>query len=164
MVHKTFSVLLGTILIFGLVTITQPSTIDDDTYKLIPNIDHKQLICLTNNVYHEAGSESFEGKLAVAQVTLNRVESGRFGSSICGTVYQKIKSTCQFSWVCQGKKEIAHKASKQYAAAKEAAYRVLVEGYRIKKLHKALYFHASYVEPGWNRKVVARIGNHIFYS
>ncbi len=29
----------------------------------------------------------------------------------------------------------------------------------------ALYYHATYVNPGWNKnKVVIKIGNHIFYS
>ena len=49
----------------------------------------KQLDCLTRNIYWEAASEPFEGKVAVAQVTLNRVESGRFAPTVCGVVYQK---------------------------------------------------------------------------
>ena len=47
-----------------------------------------QLDCLARNIYHEAGYESFEGKVAVAQVTLNRTESGQFPSDICKVVYQ----------------------------------------------------------------------------
>ena len=50
----------------------------------------RQLNCLTKNIYWEAGSEPFEGKVAVAQVTMNRVDSGRFAPDICGVVYQKI--------------------------------------------------------------------------
>ena len=34
-----------------------------------------QLECLAKNIYYEAGGEPFEGKVAVAQVTLNRAES-----------------------------------------------------------------------------------------
>ena len=49
----------------------------------------RQLDCLTRNIYWEAASEPFEGKVAVAQVTLNRVESGRFASTVFGVVYQK---------------------------------------------------------------------------
>ena len=33
----------------------------------------KQLDCLTRNIYWESASEPFEGKVAVAQVTINRV-------------------------------------------------------------------------------------------
>ena len=48
-----------------------------------------QLDCLARNIYHEAGYEPFEGKVAVAQVTINRAESGEFPSDICRVVYQK---------------------------------------------------------------------------
>ena len=49
----------------------------------------RELECLTKNIYWEAASEPFEGKVAVAQVTMNRVQSGRFASSVCGVVHQK---------------------------------------------------------------------------
>ena len=66
----------------------------------------RQLDCLTRNIYWEAAQEPFEGKVAVAQVTLNRVESGRWADSVCGVVYQKNvvyeKVVCQFSWFCEG--------------------------------------------------------------
>ena len=62
----------------------------------------RQLNCLTQNIYWEAASEPFEGKVAVAQVTLNRVESGKFANTVCGVVYQKNvfyeRVVCQFSW------------------------------------------------------------------
>ena len=70
----------------------------------------KQLDCLTRNIYWEAASEPFEGKVAVAQVTLNRVESGKFANTVCGVVYQKNvfyeKVVCQFSWFCEGNHKI----------------------------------------------------------
>jgi hypothetical protein len=48
-------------------------------------------------------AEPFEGKVAVAQVTLNRVESGKFANTVCGVVYQKNvfyeRVVCQFSLV-----------------------------------------------------------------
>ena len=49
----------------------------------------RQLDCLAKNIYHEAASEPFEGKVAVAQVTMNRAESGKFPRDVCGVVYQK---------------------------------------------------------------------------
>ena len=62
----------------------------------------KQLECLANNIYYEAAKESFEGKVAVAQVTMNRAASGVFPSDICKVVYQKNvimeKVVCQFRW------------------------------------------------------------------
>ena len=61
---------------------------------------NKQLACLTKNIYYEAATESYEGKLAVAQVTINRANNPNFPSTICGVVYQRTLGTCQFSWTC----------------------------------------------------------------
>jgi len=124
-----------------------------------------QLNCLTRNIYYEAGHESFEGKVAVAQVTLNRVESGKFPNDICKVVYQKDNALglCQFSWYCNG--DI--KKPKNNAAYKESeivARQVLLEEFRLPSLKHALYFHGTYINPGWKREKVATIGNHVFYK
>jgi len=87
-------------------------------YKLDPNkqlvmnnssitaeVRNKQLECLARNIYYEAGNQPFEGKVAVAQVTINRAESGQFPKDICQVVYQKNvvyeRVLCQFSWYCE---------------------------------------------------------------
>lgn len=49
----------------------------------------KQLNCLAQNIYYEAGREPEEGKVAVGIVTMNRVDDGRFGDDICQVVHQK---------------------------------------------------------------------------
>lgn len=128
----------------------------------------KQLDCLATNIYYEARSESFEGKAAVAQVTLNRAESNKFPNDICKVVYQKNvvydKILCQFSWYCEGKPSIQIKNNEAYAQSMDAAKRVLLEGFRLPSLSTAIYYHAEYVNPKWNKQEVARIGSHIFYS
>ena len=48
--------------------------------------DIKLLTCV---IQAEAGGESYEGKLAVANVVLNRVKSSRYPNSIKGVIYQK---------------------------------------------------------------------------
>ena len=62
----------------------------------------RQLECLAINIYREAGYEPFEGKVAVAQVTMNRVLHEEFPSDVCQVVYQKNifyqRLVCQFSW------------------------------------------------------------------
>ena len=52
----------------------------------------KQIDCLTENIYFEAGYESYNGKLAVAFVTLNRLASGNYGKDICEVVKQRTKN------------------------------------------------------------------------
>jgi len=128
----------------------------------------RQLDCLAKNVYHEAGGEPFEGKVAVAQVTINRSESGRFPKDICGVVYQKNifmeKVVCQFSWYCQNGGKAIIKNTAMYNESYEVAKKVLLEGFRLDTMKKAMYFHADYVNPGWGKPVVGKIGRHIFYK
>ena len=69
--------------------------------------------CLTENIYFEARGQGQAGWLAVAQVTLNRVEDRRFPNTVCevvkqGLTYasgQPIRNKCQFSWYCDGKSD-----------------------------------------------------------
>ena len=131
----------------------------------------RQVDCLAKNIYYEAGSESYEGKLAVAQVTLNRVNSGKFPSDICSVVYQKtvdqnLRTICQFSWTCMVK-ELVNKNKYVWEESYMIAKRALTEPVLHDTIAEsnALYFHAVYINPGWSKtKVVKQIGNHIFYS
>lgn len=125
----------------------------------------REIVCLARNIYFESGNEPFKGKLAVAQVTVNRLQSQQFPDSICAVVHQKTRhegtTVCQFSWVCNPNQKIRY--PELYAESLRAARRVLVEGYRMPELRGAKFFHADYVNPGWNRPIKARIGRHIFY-
>ena len=128
----------------------------------------KQLDCLTRNIYWESATEPFEGKVAVAQVTINRVESGRFAPDICGVVYQKNvvydKVICQFSWFCDGSSKIRPIYPAHWKESEEVAKKVLLEGFRLPSVKNALYFHADYVNPRWGKPQVAKFGRHIFYA
>jgi spore germination cell wall hydrolase CwlJ-like protein len=128
----------------------------------------KQLECLTKNIYWEAAGEPFEGKVAVAQVTLNRVDDGRFGKGVCGVVYQKNiiyeKVICQFSWVCEGTHKIKPVYASMYKESEEVAKKVLLENFRLPSLSNAMYYHATYVQPGWRKQKITQIGQHIFYK
>lgn len=128
----------------------------------------KQLECLTRNIYWEAASEPFEGKVAVAQVTLNRMESGRFPDSVCGVVYQKNvfyeKVVCQFSWYCEGNHKVRPVHREAWKESEEVAKKVLLEGFRLPSLENAMFYHADYVSPGWKLPRIEKIGRHIFYG
>ena len=127
-----------------------------------------QLDCLARNIYYEAGYEPFEGKVAVAQVTINRAESGDFPSDICRVVYQKNivyeKVLCQFSWYCETATMRKPMNGPVYTESMEVAKKVLLEGFRLPSIKDALYFHGDYINPGWKRERVAKIGRHIFYK
>jgi spore germination cell wall hydrolase CwlJ-like protein len=128
----------------------------------------RQLDCLTKNIYYEAASEPFEGKVAVAQVTLNRAESGKFPADICKVVYQKNvfydKVICQFSWFCETKSLTKPIYAKHYKESEAVAKKVLLEGFRLDGIKDSLYYHAEYVNPRWGKERTMQIGRHIFYK
>ncbi len=127
----------------------------------------RQLECLALNIYREAGYEPFEGKVAVAQVTMNRVADGRFGKDVCGVVYQKNivmeKVVCQFSWACDAVHKNRPIGKEAYNESYEVAKKVLLEGFRLSILKDAMYYHATYINPRWPHEKIGNIGQHIFY-
>ena len=128
----------------------------------------RQLGCLSKNIYYEAGSEPFEGKVAVAQVTLNRVDSGKFPDDVCKTIYQKNifyeKVVCQFSWACDRDSGARPPNNANFRESEEVAKKVLLEGFRLPALKEAMFYHADYINPGWKREKITKIGHHIFYK
>ena len=117
----------------------------------------KEVNCLAENVYYEAGTQGKDGMLAVAQVTLNRKKAG-FAPSICGVVHQG----CQFSWVCEPYKQpIPALFNRAYDIAKKS----FLNGVAMAKLNNALYFHGDYINPDWSsKKFITQIGQHKFYG
>lgn len=138
------------------------------TTTVTAQVRERQLGCLAKNIYYEAGSEPFEGKIAVAQVTMNRVDSGKFPNDVCAVIYQKNvfyeRVVCQFSWVCDRVSAFNPKNNANYQESMIAAQKVLLEDYRLPSLKEALFYHADYVHPGWKKEQVAKIGHHIFYK
>ena len=120
----------------------------------------EQMRCLAGAVYFESRGEPLSGQLAVAQVVINRADSKRFPESYCAVVYQR----AQFSFVRGGAMPRIKTGSKAWQRAKAIA-RIAHEGMWESEAEDALYFHAKYVNPSWNRKMVARatINQHIFY-
>ena len=138
-------------------------TIDVEYSQLTPTAK-RQVDCLAQNIYYEAGWEPEQGKVAVAMVTMNRLQqSERFGKDICSVVKQKVNSTCQFSWFCEGKKHVTNNFV--YNQAREIAVYVYANYDKMHDITKgALYYHADYVRPGWKLRRTVVIGRHIFYT
>ncbi|RSX10080.1 cell wall hydrolase [Sphingomonas koreensis] len=125
----------------------QPLAIDDD-----------ELNCLAIGIYYESKGEPLEGQLAVAEVILNRTESGRFPSSVCGVLKQR----GQFSFVRGGQLPQPPEGARAWKTALAVA-KVARGDMWDSKVSSALYFHARHVSPGWRRARVGSAGNHIFY-
>ena len=125
------------------------------------------LLCLALNVYFEArGEESIAGKLAVAEVTLNRVASQDYPNTVCEVVLQENKNGCSFSWWCDGKSD----APAEYTAFQESkalAKMMIEDGEYISVVGKDVtHYHATSVNPYWSDSLsyTETIGNHVFYA
>ena len=68
--------------------------------------DKRQIACMAENTYFEAGHEPVKGRIAVNNVVLNRVKDDRFPDSPCAVINQRTGGVCQFSWKCEGGKRI----------------------------------------------------------
>ena len=129
----------------------------------------QQVECLAQNIYFESAHESQKGQIAVGMVTMNRVKSGIFPDTICGVVKQKTQSTCQFSWICEGKfdvKSLTHFNHSLYNSIRELAVYVYANHDKIEDPSRgALFYHADYVHPHWkNVTYLTQIGRHKFYD
>ena len=149
---------------------------------MLPNYAHGfdengDRFCLAQNIYFEAGNQPFAGKLAVANVTLNRVADLQFPETVCEVVYQtkeyKMSWTgemipkrgmCQFSWYCDGKSD-EPKDSVTWVESIRIAD-IALQSSNFDVTSGALWYHADYIHPYWADHLtrVITIENHIFYK
>lgn len=125
----------------------------------LPSVEmSKDLRCLATAVYFESKGEPLEGQLAVAQVIMNRVSSGRFANDICGVVYQP--GQFSFTW---DRHPDTPRDSVAWRTAQAVAVIAATDNWR-EVAPEATHFHAARVSPGWhNLRKISRVGNHIFY-
>ncbi len=93
------------------------------------SVNEDELKCMAENIYFEGRAEPMVGKVAIGKVVMNRIQDTRFPDTVCGVVHQgpvreswktrqhkdlpdserryyPIKHRCQFSWWCDGQKDI----------------------------------------------------------
>lgn len=123
----------------------------------------KEFDCLARNIFYEAGVEDREGKVAVAQVTLNRLRTGYWGRDICKVVY----APAQFSWTRMKRRAWMQIKGSLWEESQQVAVEVLDQGLRITALNTSLFYHADYIkDPHWvdRTKLTTKVGRHIFYT
>ena len=122
----------------------------------------KQINCLAENIYFEARGESHLGQMAVAWVTLNRVNDPNFPDTICEVVWEE----GQFSWTEDGKSDKPTDID-AWLDAQTTAWKVYYsQDKQFDPTDGATMFHANYVKPKWRKKYdqTSRIDNHVFYK
>lgn len=126
-------------------------------------ITDRERDCVVKNIFYESGGESLEGKIAVAQVTFNRLRDGRWGKSLCSVVY----ANSQFSWTVSHAKRNQPVVGSHWEESKQALADYL-SGVRVTNLDRGTHFHATWLErrPEWatKKQELAKIGGHVFYA
>ena len=162
----------------GIGTAALPSDASEPT-PILDMPDPTEVMCLAENMYHEAKNQGTAGWSAVASVTFNRIRDSRFPDTVCEVVkqgptreswktrlldlpdeeriYYPIRHRCQFSWYCDGKLfEIMYDYAELYLRP-DIILIDITDG--------ATHYHADYVFPEWrkSKSKTVEIGDHIFY-
>jgi len=158
------------------ITIMSPlqMTTDGKT-TVVQMVNSEELECMSKNIYFEAALESTAGKLAVAQVTMNRVNSERYPNTVCKVITQgrhykngfPVRDRCQFSWYCDGKHDEPPTRGSMWKESQEVAKYILTTPDLIDITDGATHYHADYISsPKWAnpRRKTVEIDTHIFYN
>lgn len=131
-----------------------------------------QIECLARNLYFEARNQGYKGMQAVANVTMNRVNSEKQKDTVCEVVYQKAtlptgKKVCQFSQACNlpKDKQTPKPRSDGDRKALETAYEIatLAVNNELKDIvNGSTHFHDKKI-PRFAKWFI-KIGDHIFYK
>jgi len=140
-----------------------------------------EALCLALTIYFESRSEPIAGRIAVAQVVLNRVENKHYPNTICGVTKQhsRISQTnkagkntyrkvCAFSWYCDGKSDKPTNRRAWVDAQRLAKYLLDEKNIVYDLTGGSLCYHAHYVSPVWGWRggntIVKVHGDHYFYQ
>ncbi len=132
--------------------------------KVEKTIDQREYNCLAQNIYYETRGEGYDGMVAVAMVTMNRVQHKSFPKTVCDVVHQRNDIACQFSWVCN--ESLPTPKGTSWDLSKDIAYVILHMYEDLEDITQgALFFHAEHVAPYWSKKfeMTKQIGKHLFY-
>ena len=121
-------------------------SVEETTKETTEEYTEAEKILIAKVVYAEARGECFDGQVAVAQVVINRVESGKYGKSVKRVVYAKH----QFA--------VGKKYNDQNMQAVE--YAIANRDYP----DNMYFFRRSKSKTWYDFDYYIRIGNHSFYT
>lgn len=138
-----------------------PTEVEAEDYKENNELTIKEYNVLLRIVEAEAGGEDITGKMLVANVIMNRVQSGRFPDTVTEVVYQKnANGKAQFSPTVNGRIDSVNVSQETV----DAVERVLNGE---DSSNGALYFRSVHSSGTWHDNALRRVaehGNHIFYT
>jgi spore germination cell wall hydrolase CwlJ-like protein len=126
----------------------------------------KEEKCLAEVIYFEARGEAVRGQIAVAQVVMNRVFSGKYPNTVCGVVYQNKRRhmACQFTFACDNYADVIREPD-MWERAKKISKAMLDGQIWLPEVGKSTHYHAYYVHPSWVSEMTKlyKFGVHTFY-
>lgn len=161
------------------------------------NYTADDVACLVQNMYFEARNDGYAGMYAVTMVVMNRVTDHRYPDTVCGVVHQgpvreswktrgkdveaierkyyPVRHRCQFSWYCDGKKDVMYNEEAVYLATDIAILILDISTNRLGEstflldiTEGSTHYHANYVKPNWRNdrgmEKITNVGTHIFYK
>ena len=138
-----------------------PTEVEAEDYKNKIRLKFKEYNVLLRIVEAEAGGEDITGKMLVANVIMNRINSHRFPDTVTEVVYQKNHNgKAQFSPTVDGRMDSVTVSEDTV----EAVDRVLNGE---DSSNGALYFRSVRANSAWHDGALRRVlehGNHIFYT
>jgi len=114
---------------------------------------------LSRIINAEAGYEPYEGKLAVGNVILNRVESSKFPDTIKGVIFERYNNIPQFTPTANGA------INKTPNSDSIKAAREVLEGKNVVE-DSTYFFNPKKTKGEWivkNKEYFKTIGSHAFY-
>ena len=137
---------------------------------------NNDIYCMAQNIYFEAGNQPLAGKVAVAQVVINRTEHVNYPADVCDVIYQAkwrnnwqgnpipIRHQCQFSWFCDGKSDDPEDSPTWMVSLRIA--RDVIQGAYPDITEGSTHYHSDKVKPYWADSLneTVYINNHKFYK
>lgn len=135
--------------------------VQENDIDVLDTLDETELYYLSHCVEIEAEGEGLNGKIAVANVLINRKNSNKFPNSFKGIVSEKVGETYQFSSY-----NSPNFTSKKISIETLEAIREALNGKNL--VGNATYFcNVEICNSSWfenSLKKVTKIGNHTFYE
>lgn len=142
-----------------------PRDMDIDTGSLV--VSRNELVCLALNDYWESRGEPLEGRVAVAQVVLNRAMDRKYPTNLCDVVKQSRSGAvnCQFSWNCDSRGDHPEDAEAWRDSVALASAMLNRSSGIIDPTGGAKWYHSVKIKPAWsnNLRIAKVIKGHVFY-
>ena len=125
--------------------------------------DSPEVICMAENIFHEARDQSVDGMEAVGFVTLNRANHLSFPDNVCDVVFDPM----QFSWTAVNPIINLNNSIERDAWELSLAVAYSVLNNELENPFLGVnHYHTTEVNPHWSRNMpkFAQIDDHIFFK